>query len=960
MRIKDNLNNKKIKYEYVSKKGYGFELDNPIQVAKVNDIYWLLKNIYLKNSCGKIIDYDRRSMKSSLYRGLVDNFEVLFEIKNGSELEYKLYDLFFCAYPKLEDERTETGYILENFNKDIEIPNEFQLIDKQIINGQNKINCKERNMKIHKPFGLDLGTTNSTISIFKDGKNIYAEDGKEKTIPSIVAHNGNHFVVGKSAKNNTSLNEKIKSIKRDMGKEGDYVTLNGKKYRPEEISAEIIRHCVNLLNTQIKDGAIYDRAVITVPAYFNIAQKNATVKAGELAGVNVLMLLEEPTSAAIKYCVQNGIENGVFMVYDLGGGTFDVSIIEKIDNIPIVLATAGNNFLGGNNFDEILAHYMIDVLNSQLGYDIKLDLEKNDKDKKKFENLVLCCENIKKSLSIQDNMSICRYDVFQDNSNVDLIIDNFTREQFENLIKDKIATDTIVECEKALKIFKDSGRTLNEIDNILLVGGSSHMPIVKNTIEDKYVKTGLIKKVEVFEPDLAVGSGAGIISATLPILIEDDNFEIEIDMPYIFENETSFSGRLLKGNIKKFGVIYEGKEYLQDIGENQNFNLTIDSKVTNAEYVLYNQNNEKIVISEKIESQNLISPTPVQNETIRIEIADLEKNEIINFPIVNQGESLPCEATHNFKINEYSKNNIILPVKEGYREIYKLIAKVPQNTRIGSRVSVNVKIDTLGNVKLKMFLDGEELESQVVMTELSDINQKSIKKLDGLFDIRLSSVKKETDKEKYLETHERLKRELSEAEKNNDKNHYSDVVEKYKSLIQEMPTEIETYTIDDFDNIENEIKDCVKEGEIDDFDIAKVENYSYFGKRAVRRGDMQSAKTNYDALEEALGVAELRSSPVNEFTLLIQAILQTEKAVNLIQDENLKSAIMHEYDNVLNYLDSLKISMSDLQNLSNKEIREYTNKIRDRAIPLFRLLTSSNVEEINDQYSKFEGRLSKD
>lgn len=112
----------------------------------------------MKNSCGKIIDYDRRSMKSSLYRGLVDNFEVLFEIKNGSELEYKLYDLFFCAYPKLEDERTETGYILENFNKGIEIPNEFQLIDKQIINGQNKINCK-----LYIFFNFDLFNYASTL-----------------------------------------------------------------------------------------------------------------------------------------------------------------------------------------------------------------------------------------------------------------------------------------------------------------------------------------------------------------------------------------------------------------------------------------------------------------------------------------------------------------------------------------------------------------------------------------------------------------------------------------------------------------------------------------------------------------------------------------------------------------------------------------------------------------------------
>ena len=184
-------------------------------------------------------------------------------------------------------------------------------------------------MIIHKTFGLDLGTTNSTPSVFINGASFCPEDGKLKTIPSLVAKKGDKFIVGVAPKNNPHI-EKIRSIKRMMGKEEPAV-LNGQNYSPEEISAEIVRYCAEILNKQVEkaENVVYDRIVITVPAYFSIAQKDATRKAGELAGLEVLMLLEEPTAAAINYTVKNNVKSGVFMVYDLGGGTFDVSIIEK-------------------------------------------------------------------------------------------------------------------------------------------------------------------------------------------------------------------------------------------------------------------------------------------------------------------------------------------------------------------------------------------------------------------------------------------------------------------------------------------------------------------------------------------------------------------------------------------------------------------------------------------------------
>ena len=189
---------------------------------------------------------------------------------------------------------------------------ESKIVHKPLEKQEKEIN----KMIIHKTFGLDLGTTNSTPSVFINGASFCPEDGKLKTIPSLVAKKGDKFIVGVAPKNNPHI-EKIRSIKRMMGKEEPAV-LNGQNYSPEEISAEIVRYCAEMLNKQVEkaENVIYDRIVITVPAYFSIAQKDATRKAGELAGLEVLMLLEEPTAAAINYTVKNNVNSGVFMVYD--------------------------------------------------------------------------------------------------------------------------------------------------------------------------------------------------------------------------------------------------------------------------------------------------------------------------------------------------------------------------------------------------------------------------------------------------------------------------------------------------------------------------------------------------------------------------------------------------------------------------------------------------------------------
>lgn len=833
---------------------------------------------------------------------------------------------------------------------------ESKIIHKPLEKQEKEIN----KMIIHKTFGLDLGTTNSTPSVFINGASFCPEDGKLKTIPSLVAKKGDKFIVGVAPKNNPHI-EKIRSIKRMMGKEEPAV-LNGQNYSPEEISAEIVRYCAEMLNKQVEkaENVIYDRIVITVPAYFSIAQKDATRKAGELAGLEVLMLLEEPTAAAINYTVKNNINSGVFMVYDLGGGTFDVSIIEKIENIPVVLATAGNNFLGGDNFDNLLARYFIDVLNNDLGYDIDLDLTKKE-DLHKYNALLLAAENVKKNLSQNDTYTISYYDVFKDNSGVDLIIEDFSRAKFEELIRDKIVIDSFNECQKALDAFVASGRQLSEITGILMVGGSSHIPYVRNAVKEKFVDSGMIKELIIADPDLAVGYGAGIVAATQPMKIEDaeNGIVVEINAPYMFDGTMNVSGKLIKGKVDTVGLISNGKEIQATIQSDGTFSADIDGAYEKLEYKFYFGDNTVANITESVENNNLIAPTPVQNETIRIEIVDLERQETEDYPLVNKGEALPCSASHNFKINEYSREQIILPVKEGYREIYSLIIDVPENTPLGSRVTVNTEIDVLGKVTLKVLLNNKEIKGKVVYAETKDMDDSTLMDIEEKFYDKIENVRGEA-KAEFVARQENITRELNEAVANSDKNHYTDALNKYETLVRELPSSISDLTEEDFDELERELKDLASQQ--DDINISKIEDDAFFGKRALSRKDYKQAEERYQDMLGMKAILNIKSNPKTWMAICLKhiydLITDAQGILPTLSDYSLRNSISQEIENVTIFLNSL-----DIKNIEEKTDDEY-NDIAERAIQksrrLMMLLEQTGIKEISDKVKKFQGRVSKD
>lgn len=833
---------------------------------------------------------------------------------------------------------------------------ESKIVHKPLEKQEKEIN----KMIIHKTFGLDLGTTNSTPSVFINGASFCPEDGKLKTIPSLVAKKGDKFIVGVAPKNNPHI-EKIRSIKRMMGKEEPAV-LNGQNYSPEEISAEIVRYCAEILNKQVEkaENVVYDRIVITVPAYFSIAQKDATRKAGELAGLEVLMLLEEPTAAAINYTVKNNVNSGVFMVYDLGGGTFDVSIIEKIENIPVVLATAGNNFLGGDNFDNLLARYFIDVLNNDLGYDIDLDLTKKE-DLHKYNALLLAAENVKKNLSQNDTYTISYYDVFKDNSGVDLIIEDFSRAKFEELIRDKIVIDSFNECQKALDAFVASGRQLSEITGVLMVGGSSHIPYVRNAVKEKFVDSGMIKELIIADPDLAVGYGVGIVAATQPMKIEDaeNGIVVEINAPYMFDGTMNVSGKLIKGKVDTVGLISNGKEIQATIQSDGTFSADIDGAYEKLEYKFYFGDNTVANITESVEKNNLIAPTPVQNETIRIEIVDLERQETEDYPLVNKGEALPCSASHNFKINEYSREQIILPVKEGYREIYSLIIDVPENTPLGSRVTVNTEIDVLGKVTLKVLLNNKEIKGKVVYAETKDMDDSTLMDIEEKFYDKIENVRGEA-KAEFVARQENITRELNEAVANSDKNHYTDALNKYETLVRELPSSISDLTEEDFDEIEKEIRELAAKQE--DINLSKIEDEIFFGKRALNRKDYKQAQERYEHLKGFKGSLEVRSNPrvwlilwVKHITDILQDAENLQRTIN---DSYLSNAIAQEVRTVNLFLNT--IDWDEIENKSDEECKEISDRLISTSHRLLSLLEQTGVKEISDKVKNFKGRVSKD
>ena len=351
-----------------------------------------------------------------------------------------------------------------------------------------------------KIIGIDLGTTNSCVAVMEGGKpTVIANAEGERTTPSIVAFTKTgDRLVGEPAKRQavTNADRTIRSIKREMGT--DYkVDIEGKKYSPQEISAMILQKLKGDAENYL--GEKVTEAVITVPAYFNDAQRQATKDAGKIAGLDVKRIINEPTAAALAYGLDNEKEQKI-MVYDLGGGTFDVSIIEIGDGVIEVLSTAGNNRLGGDDFDQKVTDYILAEFKKQEGVDLS-------NDKMALQRIREAAEKAKKELSSATTTNINLPFITADATGPKHLDYTLTRAEFERITK-----DLLDRCKQPVeRALKDADLGTGDIDEVILVGGSTRMPAVQQLAE---TMTGKKPNMSV-NPDEVVAIGAAVQGGVL-------------------------------------------------------------------------------------------------------------------------------------------------------------------------------------------------------------------------------------------------------------------------------------------------------------------------------------------------------------------------------------------------------------------------------------------------------------
>ena len=358
--------------------------------------------------------------------------------------------------------------------------------------------------------GIDLGTTNSVVSVLEGGDpTVIANSEGSRTTPSVVAFSKNgEVLVGQSAKNQavTNVDRTIRSVKRHIGDDSWNVDIDDKKYTAREISARILqklkRDAESYLGEDVTD------AVITVPAYFSDAQRQATKDAGQIAGLNVLRIVNEPTAAALAYGLEKGEDDQTILVYDLGGGTFDVSLLEIGEGVVEVRATNGDNELGGDDWDQRIVDWLTDKFKSSHGIDLT-------KDKMALQRLREAAEKAKIELSSSQQTSInLPYITVDEDKNPLFLDETLSRTEFQ-----RITQDLLDRTRKPFQqVLSDAGISVSDIDHVVLVGGSTRMPAVTDLVMEL---TGGKEPNKGVNPDEVVAVGAALQAGVLRGEVKD-------------------------------------------------------------------------------------------------------------------------------------------------------------------------------------------------------------------------------------------------------------------------------------------------------------------------------------------------------------------------------------------------------------------------------------------------------
>ncbi len=588
--------------------------------------------------------------------------------------------------------------------------------------------------------GIDLGTTNSEVAWLPPSERdivIYADKFGRKTIPSAVAwdEKTGAFLVGHAARQRRgTTHSPVESVKRKMGQKTK-VSIGAAELSPEEVSSKILVELRDRIRETLAARATTPgspvlelratRAVITVPAYFDAPQVEATRRAGELAGLDVIGILQEPTAAAIYHTWKRRLGDGSFLVYDLGGGTFDVSILRCVAGEYQVLAIDGDNFLGGDDLDRRFAEHLRKGL-VEKGYALALDVKGSEEDRKTFGRLVHLAQEIKESLSTTDVAHVAKQDVLKDKNGESVSFEaDVGREEYESVVSDLVET-TIGCCERALARAREvSGIDVSDIEHVILVGGSTRVPLVVRRVTEALCKrAGEPLRDDV---DTCVALGAAIHAAHVGgTILGEEKARVRITTPLVAQGAKIRVGLQIEEAPPgaTHVALWEGDKALAEapLPKDRKDTLRLEvplgeAEETRAMLALQSSMGTPVAELPLALSRGDLRPRPtalsrasVIAKDVALEVVRGGKRE--RKVLLARGTGLPAQVSQLFFTADQT-GAVVLRILQNRLPIKTLVVEVPRELPVGSPVEIVMRCDESMRLEAQATVGTQQIQAQI-------------------------------------------------------------------------------------------------------------------------------------------------------------------------------------------------------------------------------------------------------